>query len=168
MVTGSRIGPVSQKAQYLKKRIPDVERLTGIRFGEKFHSILNDGSYISNSEPPSIAFNVFKSIRPTQILDLGHAIQKAHYVDGEDLNRMSPYFKICEVFGINKRAFMDRYNDPLFKEQTLYFFGLAKSLGIENFPAIMLEKAGKMNLIQKGYTKYIVLEKLLKDIDPIK
>jgi len=164
LVIGSRICKISEKAKYLKKSLPDVERITGAAFGEKFIQLLDEGEYVSNSIPPSIAFNVFKSFRPDLAFDIAHAVQTTHYVDGMDLNNPRPYFKVCEKFGVNKFGFMERYEDPMYERFTLEDFDLVKSWGADNYPAILLEKEKNVEMVSEGFVRY---EALKDDFDDI-
>ncbi len=158
MVTGERVGPLSQKADYLKKKVAAVENTTGIKFGDAYIKVLEEGVIISDSEPPSLAFNVFKSFRPDLRFQLAHSIQRLHYRDGKDLNLMKTYFDICELFEINKFGFMDRYQDPAYKQLTLSTFQQVKERGIVHFPTLMYEKDDQFKLIAEGFEPYDKLE----------
>lgn len=164
MVIGNRICKISEKAKYLKKSIPDVERITGVKFGKEFLELLDKGEYISNSIPPSIAFNVFKSFRPDIAFEIGHAIQVTHYIDGMDLNNIRAYFKVAEKFRINKFGFMERYEDPMYERFTHEEFDLVRSWGAEHYPAILVEKDKEVEMVSEGYVKY---ETLKEDFDDI-
>ena len=164
LVIGNRICKISEKAKYLKKSLPDVERISGISFGEKFHKLLDDGKYISNSIPPSIAFNVFKSFRADLAFDIAHAIQKTHYIDGMDLNNIRPYFKVCEQFGVNKFGFMERYEDPMYERFTHEDFDLVKGWGAKNYPAVLLAKDKEIEMVSEGYVNYDALKEDFEDI----
>lgn len=164
LVIGNRICKISEKAKYLKKSLPGVERITGVKFGEKFLKLLDEGEYLSDSLPPSIAFNVFKSFRPDLAFDIAHAIQKTHYVDGMDLNNIRPYFKVAEQFGVNKFGFMERFEDPIYKRFTEEDFELVKSWGATNYPAILLEHNSEVEMIAEGYVNYETLKDDFEDI----
>ena len=165
LIVGKRICPISKKAKYLKKSIPDVERITGAKFGEKYIKLLDVGTYVSNSIPPSIAFNTLKSFRSDLDFEIGHAIQKAHYLDGKDLNSIRPYLDIAEEFEINKFGFMERYQDPIFETQTFEEFELVKSWGADNYPAILLQDTnGEVEPVSEGFVKYETLLEDFKDI----
>jgi putative protein-disulfide isomerase len=159
MVTGNRVGPLSQKSEYLKKKIAAIENTTGINFGDAYKKILEEGSVISNSEPPSIAFNVFKSFRPDLRFQLAHSIQDLHFQRGKDLNQLKTYFDICEEFEINKFGFMDRFQDPAFLQLTHSLFDQVKEWGAKHFPALMLERPNSREVIQVGYSSFEDLEK---------
>lgn len=164
LVIGIRVCKISEKATYLKRRMPDVERITGVKFGEPFYELLNKGEYISNSEPPSIAFNVFKSFRPDIAFELGHAIQEAHYLEGKDLNNIKTYFDISDKYEINKFGFMERYSDPAFKKITLDDFAKTSSWGADNYPMVFLNKQDEVEPISEGYVDFKTLK---NDFDEI-
>ena len=168
MVTGNRVGPLSQKTDYLKKKIAAIENTTGVKFGDAYKNVLEEGTMVSDSEPPSIAFNVFKSFRPDLRFQLAHGIQNLHFWGGKDLNLMKTYFDICDLFEINKFGFMDRFQDPAYKQLTLSTFQQVKDWGIIHFPTISYEKEGQLKLITEGYEPYEKLEKaFLSAIDNI-
>jgi putative protein-disulfide isomerase len=164
LIIGKRICKISEKAKYLKKSMPDVERITGVEFGEKFIQLLDEGEYISNSIPPSIAFNVFKSFRPDIAFEIAHTIQRTHYIDGMDLNNIRPYFKVAEKFGINKFGFMERYEDPMYERFTHEEFDLVKGWGAEHYPSILLEREGEVEMVAEGYVSYETLKADFIDI----
>jgi putative protein-disulfide isomerase len=164
LVVGNRICKISEKAKYLKKSMPSVERLTGIKFGDKFIQLLDEGNYISNSIPPSIAFNVFRSFRSDLAFDIAHAIQRTHYIDGMDLNNIRPYFKVAEQFDIHKFGFMERFEDPMYERFTLEEFDLVKGWGAHHYPAILYEKDREVEMVAEGYVDYETLKSDFQDI----
>ncbi len=164
MVTGNRVVPVSQKAGYLRKKAEAIENSHGVEFGQAFRDLLEEGNFISDSTPPSIAFNVFKSIRPEQQFELARAIQKAHYIEGKDLNNIKVYLRIAEAFPINKRAFLDRYHDPVYRKITEDSFRLTEDLGVDHFPTMMLESAEEKRVFSKGYKSLKELEASFEEI----
>lgn len=158
MVTGKRVGPLSLKSDYLLKKIQAIENTTEVRFGDPYKEVLREGSMISDSMPPSIAFNVLKSFRPDLRFQLARSIQQLHLLEGKDLNQMKSYFGICEQFEINKFGFMDRFQDPAYHRLTQTIFQQAKEWGVKHFPTVMAEKTSRRILIQEGYAKSDALE----------
>lgn len=164
LIIGNRICKISEKAKYLKKSMPDVERITGVKFGEKFIELLDKGEYISNSIPPSIAFNVFKSFRPDLAFDIAHSIQRLHYMDGMDLNNIRPYLAVAEKFGIHKFGFMERYEDPMYARFTEEEFDLVKSWGATHYPAILVENNKEVEMVSEGFVNYDTIKEDFDDI----
>lgn len=158
MVTGNRVGPLSQKSDYLRKKIKALENTTGVLFGDPFKKVLKEGKIISDSLPPSIAFNVFKSFRPDLRFQIAHSIQQLHFRDGKDLNLMKTYFTICEQYEVNKFGFMDRFQDPAYHQLTQTFFQQVEQWGVKHYPTLMIEEDGQMTLVQEGYSPLEELE----------
>jgi putative protein-disulfide isomerase len=158
MVTGGRVGPLSQKSEYLQKKIEAIENTTGVLFGDPYKEVLKEGTVISDSEPPSIAFNVFKSFRPDLRFQIAHSIQQLHFREGRDLNLMKSYFTICERYEVNKFGFMDRFQDPAYRELTQTLFQQVEHWGVKHFPTLMTEEEGELILIQEGYSPLEELE----------
>jgi putative protein-disulfide isomerase len=151
MVTGNRVAPLSQKSDYLLRKVQAIENTTGTVFGEAYKAVVKEGKMISDSEPPSIAFNVFKSFRPDLRFRFAHSIQDLHFRQGKDPNQMKSYFDICEEFGVNKFGFMDRFQDPAYKQLTRDVFDQTEARGIRNFPSLVAEHEGRQYMIQQGY-----------------
>ncbi|MFW5762224.1 MAG: DsbA family protein, partial [Cyclobacteriaceae bacterium] len=53
MITGERIGPVGEVAPYIKQAYKLVENTTGVKFGDDFLRVLNEGKAIFTSIPPA-------------------------------------------------------------------------------------------------------------------
>jgi putative protein-disulfide isomerase len=158
MVTGNRVGPLSQKSDYLQKKIQALENTTGMRFGDPFRKVLKEGKIISDSEPPSIAFNVFKSFRPDLRFQIAHSIQQLHFREGKDLNLMKTYFTVCEQYEVNKFGFMDRFQDPAYHQLTQTLFHQVEQWRVKHYPTLMMEEEGQLTLIQEGYSTPTELE----------
>ena len=154
LAIGERVGPVSQKAVFIKKRLPDVERISGVKFGEKYIQLLDEGTSINDSLPPSIAFNVFKSFQPANSLKFAASIQHAHFSEGKDLNNVKTFLEIAEQFEVNKHGFMERYENPFYKDLTEEIFRMTKSWGMEKYPSLVEKQDAGIRVIQKGYATY--------------
>jgi putative protein-disulfide isomerase len=69
MVTGSRIGPLSEMADYISRAYKDVEKASGVKFGENYlKKTLKEGKVFLNSEPSAKALCVFQSFDPENAL----------------------------------------------------------------------------------------------------
>jgi putative protein-disulfide isomerase len=154
MVTANLVGPISQRRDYLKKRIPDIERITGVKFGEKYLELLEAGKYISNSEPPCIAYNVFKSFRPDLAFELSEDIHHLYYVQGKDLNSIRAYLDLAEKYEISKHGFMERFQEESYKRNTLQLFEMIKGWGVKGFPSLIFQRATEIRIFMKGYEPY--------------
>lgn len=163
LAIGERVGPVSQKAVYIRKRLPDVERISGVKFGEKYLQLLDEGNSVNDSLPPSIAFKVLRSFRDNEAFNFAYLIQHAHFYEGKDLGNIRVYLEICEKYEINKHAFMERFEDPAFRKMAEDDFQLTRNWGVEKYPSLVGKKEHEMELIHKGYATFDELKKILEE-----
>lgn len=161
MATGNRVGPVSEKALYIKKKLPDLERISGIKFSEKYYRLLDEGTAINDSLPPSIAFHVLKSLRRDLAMEFAGEIQDALFQQGKDLNQIKVYLAVAENHEVNKHAFMEYYEDPGFKKMAENDFSLSRTWGVVKYPSLVLLTETDARIIHKGYADYESLEKTI-------
>jgi putative protein-disulfide isomerase len=167
MAVGEKVLPVSEKAVYIKKRLPDVERIGGVKFGAKYIRLLDEGTAISDSLPPSIAFKVFISFREDLSLEWTRLIQEALFDVGKDLNNIKVYLEIAEMHDVNKFAFMDRYGDPAFRKSAEDDFSMARFWGVNQFPSLVIQKGIRTEILKKGYATYDEISRQLRKLSEV-
>jgi putative protein-disulfide isomerase len=159
MMMGDRIGSINDIAPYIKTAYHTVENTTGIKFGEAYLRVLEDGSMILNSELPSIALSLFKQYFPEQSVLFAHEIQNALYFDGRDPNEFETFRHIAVNHGIDPDEFEAKMRTESAKEAAYYDFALAKQLRVESFPTVLMQTSETgFYLIAKGYTDFETLE----------
>ncbi len=165
MMTGERVGSINQIAPFIKSAYKTIEETTGIKFGEAYLKHLEEGTMILNSEKPSIALSVFKSILPEQAIPFVHDLQDAIYFDGKDPNENDLYRYLAVNYGIDPDEFEEKLGLEEFKDEAYYDFALAKQLQVQGYPAVLIQR-GESNfyLIAKGYTDIDTLEARIKNV----
>lgn len=159
MMMGDRIGSINDIAPYIKTAYHAVENTTGVKFGEAYLRVLEDGSMILNSELPSIALSLFKQYFPDQSVLFAHEIQNALYFDGRDPNEFETFRYIAVNHGIDPDEFEAKMKTESAKEAAYYDFALAKQLRVESFPTVLMQTSETgFYLIAKGYTDFETLE----------
>lgn len=160
MVTGERIGPIGEVASYIRWAYREVEKATGVKFGDAFlKDILEEGTAIFNSVPPAIALNVFKSYRANEAVLFAAALQKAIYFDGlapEDINAYGP---LAGKFGIDEKTFVQQIAEDKFLAQAQKEFYRTQQLGVQGFPTVFAEVENSYYPLTRGYTSLAELEK---------
>lgn len=165
MVTGSRVGPLSQIAPYIQDSIPRVEQLSGVKFGQVFlNDLQGEGKILLDSTPPSKAFVIFKAAFPLQQLEVAHAIQSLLYEHGLDLNRADTYFKLCESLGYDQAKFKEEFEGLAFQLATKDEFTEASKFGVSGYPTVVLRHKENYFLVAKGFT---TTENLLATINRV-
>jgi putative protein-disulfide isomerase len=159
MMIGERVGSINEIAPYIKTAYKTVENTTGVKFGEAYLRVLEDGSMILNSELPSIALSLFKQYFPEQSVLFAHEIQNALYFDGRDPNEFETFRYIAVNHGIDPDEFEAKMKTESAKEAAYYDFALAKQLRVESYPAVLMQTSETgFYLIAKGYTDFETLE----------
>lgn len=165
MVTGERTGPIGEVAPYIKNAYLDVESSTGIKFGEAFlKDVLEEGSTIFTSVPPSIALAVFKDLMPEKQLQFAGDIQKAIYYDGVAPEDLQAWSERAAQYGLDQQDFHERLKSERYAQKAREDFLEAQTLGVRGFPTVFVKNGDHMHLLARGYLDYASLEKNYKDV----
>ena len=90
---------------YIKNITVSIEELTSVYFGEAYKNVLDNGDRVLDSLPGAKAIVLFQKSNKDMAFDFLQQIQKAFFVNGEDLNDITVYTRIAESFGISKEEF---------------------------------------------------------------
>lgn len=155
MVVGSRVGPFSNMANYIRQAVPRLTEITGVQFGEAyFTQVLDKGTYISNSEPPAIALSILKEQAAEKPITLAHRLQKLQFVEGHDLNRVETYLPLAAAYGLDAETFKQKFASDDYRFKAQQEFQLVQSWGIAGFPAVVCQLPNGLHLVANGYTPY--------------
>lgn len=169
MIMGLRAGPIGEVAPYIKKAYPDVERGTGIKFGEPFlQNILEPGTAVFSSELPGIAMTVFRQHKPEQVLAFAHALQNALYRDGIELSVLENYAPLVEQFGLPSATFLAAMQTEENRYETLMEFQTVSNWGVNGFPTVLIKPSNdeQYYMIARGYTPYERLDTVIGKVLP--
>ncbi len=151
MVLGERVKPLSEMHSYLREAMPRLEDMTGVKFGEKYMEIFEEGTIMLNSETPCIAMTVFKSMSTQSSIQFASALQKALYFDGVDLNQLVNYKTIVESFNLPWEVFSEKMQSEDYKRKTYKEFEISQQAGVSGFPSVVLQIEEQGYLIARGY-----------------
>ena len=159
MITGNRIGPIGEVAPYISWAYKDVEKATGIKFGEKFlNETLKDGKAIFTSIPLAIAMSVFKKLQPNNSIAFASALQKAIYYDGMEPENINAYGAIAQKFDLDADSFVVAMRDSANLELAKKDFQKSKELGVSGFPTVFVEIDNTYHKLSSGYLSLKSLE----------
>jgi putative protein-disulfide isomerase len=159
MITGNRIGAIGEVASYISWAYKDVEKATGIKFGEEFlNKTLKNGTATFTSIPPAIALSVFKTLDPKNSIQFASELQKAIYFDGTEPENLDAYGQIASKFGLDAKSFVLKMNDPLYKKLAEDDFKKSAELNVSGFPTLFIEINGTYHKIGSGYMSFSQLE----------
>lgn len=151
--------PISEMRGYIKGVLPSLSELTGVSFGSPYTSgIVDEGNYLLDSVPSSIAMTVFTNLAPDRAVAFAGDLQRAHFVDGKSLNDTATFTEVACKHGIAAGTFLEKYNEKQSHDQTFAAFEQSRSLGVTGFPTLLFSKSeGEHELVSRGYRNFIEL-----------
>jgi putative protein-disulfide isomerase len=165
MVTGARVGPLSQIAPYIKEGVQRVEELSGVKFGQAFLSDLHgDGKTHMDSTPPSKAFVILKEAKPKEAVALAHAVQAVFYRDGLDLNEADSYKGLCDAFGVDFIDFASKFNSMEYQLAAKDEFNEVGRYGVSGYPTVVARFNQQYYMIGHGFAKAAQLSQTLANV----
>lgn len=165
MVTGARVGPLSQIAPYIKEGVQRVEDLSGVKFGQAFLADLHgEGKTHMDSTPPTKAFVILKEALPLKAVDLAHAVQAVFYCDGLDLNEVESYQGLCDEFGVDYDDFARKFNSMEYQLATKDEFNEAGRYGVSGYPTVVARFDKQYYMIGHGFAKAAQLSQTLANV----
>lgn len=151
LIVGDAIAPIGNMKDFLKDTMPKVEEYSGVKFGEKYWQLIEEGTYMNNSIKPAIALSAFKSILPFRSVEFAHDIQYEHFYNGRDLNEREVYMEIAANYGVDVNDLLARMNSEQFQKITLDEFEHVKRIGLTSYPCVLGETEKGIYLLTKGY-----------------
>jgi putative protein-disulfide isomerase len=165
MVTGNREGLIGDDlAKYIESAYQQVEKMSGIKYGDPYLEKLKTRQLWLSSTKPSMALEAFKKYQFESAIDFATAVQSAYFIEGKDLRDEKVYETIVEQFGIKKEAFMKTLNDPKTKEATENGYLAATNYGVKGFPTMLLLHKGKYYRVMDGFVDLATLEQNISKI----
>lgn len=164
MVTGERVAPIGDTFSYIKNALQTVEERTGVQFGEGFKALLEDGSYMYNSEPPSQALVLFKSVTQGSSIEVAHRLQEAIFYDGTSLNDAENLAEIVSEEGLDTGAFLQLFQQEKYRTKTYEEFAFVQKLGVNGFPTVLYRQDRQLYALNRGYQAYEPLEEMIRKI----
>jgi putative protein-disulfide isomerase len=164
MITGTRIAPFSTMHSYISGAYKRVEEMTGAKFGEPYLNGLLPSDTQMNSEPPSRALVTFRSFLPDQVVPFAHALQKKQYLEGKDFGDNSVYEELATEFGLDPKAFIEKFESEEMKYETTQDFQWSTSAGVKGFPTVLLKNDHGYYLVSNGFRPLEEVEKVIETI----
>ncbi|MDP2384934.1 MAG: DsbA family protein [Bacteroidota bacterium] len=161
MVVGEAIAPISKLKDFLKDAIPKVEEHSGVKFGEKYLDLVEEGSYVNNSIKPAIALSAFKSMKPFSSVEFAHDIQFEHFYNGKNLNEREVYMELAANYDIDANELLARMNNDQFHTFAKDDFEFVKKLGITGFPCVIGETKKGLYMLSQGYIREEDMDNIL-------
>jgi putative protein-disulfide isomerase len=167
LAIGERAAPIRDKFRYIKGSLQTITQTAGVVFGEGFRQLLEEGSYVYNSEPPCTALTVVKSLQGKDPVAFAHDMQQVFFNEGKSLNDLQTYLPLVEKQGLDVNAFIAHYHSEAARHSTYEEFRFVHEIDITGYPALVLIKGEQGHLLAPGYQKFDPLaraiDKLLQE-----
>ncbi len=89
---------------------------------------------------------------PQYDLFMTRKIQKAYYQEARNPSENNTLIELTDELGLDKDRFTEALNAKQTQQQLLDEIANARSIGINSFPSLMLQHAGKMEPVLVNYT----------------
>jgi putative protein-disulfide isomerase len=119
-----------------------IAGLTGVTFGEPYQRMLAEGVTVMDSLAPAIGLIVLSRQAPDLAVSFTGAIQAAFYRQGRDLRDVAVYRSIAREHGLDVDAVTNSYEDPATRAAAQEQFRTVRSLGVAEYPTLLLHTAG--------------------------
>ncbi len=134
---------------YLRQHWQTVEQQTGQPFNHEFFGL---SSFNYNTEPACRATLVMQTIAADQTLHYFAALQRAFYVDNQDITDIDILAAIATSHcQLDRDAFRSHWQEATTREATFAAFKQARQLGVSSFPTVLLRDHDQYTLLTSGY-----------------
>ena len=151
LVTGERIRPYADMATYIRGAHQQMASVTGMALGAPFFDrILASPTIIASSLIPCAALLQVRAARPEKTLDFAHAVQIAHFRDGDDLGDPAVYARLAAKTGLD----LD-FNLPGPRDLTPALameFSATRQFGVRAYPTLLVQNPdGSVEELARDY-----------------
>jgi putative protein-disulfide isomerase len=159
MIVNDRVGPIGEVAGYISEAYKQVEKTTGVKFGEGFlNGVLKEGTATFTSIPPAIAMSIVKDFKPESSIEFAEAMQRAIYFEGILPDDQQAYVQLAMKFGLNGERFADLMDSDEYLQKAEKDFAHASELNVTGFPTVLLIDGNSYAVLARGYTSLEMLE----------
>ena len=129
-----------------------IQRLTNQPFSERYRAeVLSDRRQMFDSGPASVALTAVMQSQPERELQALEAIQRARYVDGQDVTRPDTLAAILEGLGLRQAALRLTQPDASLldghRERVAEAQSMLRQFGARGVPTFIVEREGGRQLL---------------------
>ncbi|MEV5955828.1 DsbA family protein [Streptomyces sp. NPDC051987] len=150
LFTGSRRVPIREFG-YVQGANAQIAELTGAEFGEGYHRLIADGSFVMDSEAAARGVAALRRVAPDRAAELAGALQQAFYVDGLSLSESATYRKIAEESGLDADAVVSAFESPEAYDAAADDFRRCAELGVTGFPTLLAVDGARVAVLARGH-----------------
>ena len=160
MMIGNQVRTIGDKKEYLITVKKNIEAESSVRFGNKIMNLIEDGSYVVNSHPPSVAIHAFHAFKPGHSFHFIHEVQALFYEQGKDIKEPDNYKEIVIKYDIDFETYIEALFGKNAQENATIDYQKARKFGITSFPTLLYQHNDQYGIGSAGYRDYNFLEKI--------
>lgn len=139
-----------------------IHQLTGAEFGETYQALLEDGTFLLDSEAAARGLAALRFFAPEKVYYLASAMQRAFYVEGKNLSDPEVYKEIAIANNLDPEKVLARFESEEVTEEVKEEFAKVQGLQVQSYPTLLLQKGDEYVTIGGGALNYDKLEERLK------
>ncbi|WP_101773832.1 DsbA family protein [Peptostreptococcus faecalis] len=163
LFTGDRKKPISTMS-YIEESNKRITDITGAKFGEKYQDLIDEGSFIMDSDMAAKGFSTLRFFAPERAYYLASAMSQAFYNEGKSLSDPNTYREIAIANNLNPDDVVSRFESEISTKDANSDFIKTRELGVHSYPTLILKKDDKFIELGVGDMNLERLEKKLKSI----
>jgi putative protein-disulfide isomerase len=137
-------------ANWLRGHWEEIEEKTEQPFK---YDILDLKNFVYDTEPPARAVVVARSISAAKEFDYFRRVQSSFYAYNRHPHDTNTYVNIARDLGISTTEFRKRFTSHDYILKTTKDFELARKLGINGFPSVLMILGDNSYIVARGYVK---------------
>ncbi|MEO6917357.1 MAG: DsbA family protein [Chitinophagaceae bacterium] len=167
LIRAAKPTPIAAISDYMMRAYPQVEALSGMKFGEDFlWHIKNskESDWFPDSLKPAMAMCIFKEYLFEKQIDFANDLSFALFSEGRDLCDDEAYRHLLEKYDLPAEKFYSRLHSDEVKQVANEDFHTISQLGISGYPSLLLQlQPEKIIHLAASYISYPdIQEKILE------
>jgi len=153
---GENAEPLDERLkQQIEPHWRRVHEMTGQPFDFSF---FERKDFVFDTEPACRAVVAIREIAPNATFPFFASLQRAFYAENVDITVAENYAPLLATQGVDRDGFMSLFEDERIRKETYGDFTLARRLGAQGFPTVVLRKDKELSLLTVGYQSFETLE----------
>jgi putative protein-disulfide isomerase len=117
-----------------------ISQLTGAEFGASYQTLLEEGTFVMDSEAAAKGFSALRFFAPERAYYLASSMQRAFYYGGKNLSDPTTYQEIAVTHGLDPDLVLSRMEEKDTISDAQRDFTLVKQLNVHSYPTLLLQK----------------------------
>lgn len=145
---GNTVAMTAKDRDYIRGAWTRVNAASGQSFDFAFFDREN---FVYDTEPACRAVVAVRSLAPEKALVFAAAVSRAFYGHNRDTTSADVLADVAAEQGLDRAAFLAVFNSPDTRNETFRDFLIAKDMGVEGFPCLVVGSGEQYALVTNGF-----------------